>query len=163
MYDIKKLEAIKDILIKNQYTLSVAESVTAGHLQAAFSAAEDARKYFQGGITVYNAGQKSRHLKVEPIYALESDSVSEQVAYQMALHVNDLFLSQIGIGITGYAAPVPEQGISKVFAYYAIVKNCELLICEKIKSSKSNPIDVQLDYTNQIIEKTLKILRRGKH
>lgn len=158
MYDSKKLEAIKEHLIKKQLTLAVAESVTSGHLQVAFSLATDARKYFQGGITVYNAGQKSRHLKVDPIHALEYNSVSEKVAQTMAFNVTELFSSNLGIGITGYAAPVPEKNIVDLFAWFAIVKDKQLLICEKLESAKKEPLDVQLDYTKQVIEKTLAML-----
>lgn len=62
LYNIDTLNKIKDFLIEGKQTLAVAESVTSGHLQAAFSAATLASKFFQGGITAYNIGQKSRHL-----------------------------------------------------------------------------------------------------
>ena len=48
--------SIKDILIEDGKTLTVAESVTAGLLQAALSLALGASQLFQGGITVYNRG-----------------------------------------------------------------------------------------------------------
>ncbi len=102
LYDEEIINNIKDILITEQQTLSVAESVTAGHLQAAFSSAVEASKFFQGGITAYNAGQKCRHLNIEPIHALDNDCVTEQVACEMASQVNKLFISDYGIAITGY-------------------------------------------------------------
>lgn len=58
LYDEDIVNDIKDLLADRKETLSVAESVTAGHLQAAFSSALEATKFFQGGITAYNAGQK---------------------------------------------------------------------------------------------------------
>src|SRR5947209_1288485 len=120
LYDEKLINNIKDILDKNKLTLSVAESVTAGHLQAAFSSAVDASKFFQGGITAYNAGQKTRHLDIEPIAGLENDCVTEQVACEMALKVNKLFISDYGIAITGYATKMPEKGLNDLFAFFAI-------------------------------------------
>ena len=39
LYDQDIINNIKDLLAKEKLTLSVAESVTAGHLQAAFSSA----------------------------------------------------------------------------------------------------------------------------
>lgn len=80
LYNQHILNAIKEVMVERKKTLSVAESVTAGHLQAAFSAATEASRFFQGGITVYNAGQKCRHLNIEPIYAMKEDCVSENVA-----------------------------------------------------------------------------------
>ena len=122
LYNYRVIENIKAILIAEKLTLSVAESVTSGHLQAAFSSAKDASKFFQGGITAYNAGQKCRHLNIEPIAALENNCVTEKVACEMAAKVNKLFISDFGISITGYAARMPEQGVNSLFAFFAIVQ-----------------------------------------
>src|SRR5688572_33040104 len=111
-------DPVRDILLKRKQTVSVAESVTAGHLQVAFSLAENAMDFFQGGITVYNLGQKTRHLGVNPIHGIECNCVSEQIAVQMARQVNQLFLSDWGLAITGYASPVPEENITELFACY---------------------------------------------
>jgi nicotinamide-nucleotide amidase len=52
------------LLMKKKNTIAVAESVTSGNIQAVLSLAKDATAFFQGGITVYNIGQKCRHLLV---------------------------------------------------------------------------------------------------
>ncbi len=67
LFDLKKLKKIHDTLARKKETIAVAESVTAGLLQVALAQAENASEFFQGGITVYNLGQKFRHLGVEPI------------------------------------------------------------------------------------------------
>jgi nicotinamide-nucleotide amidase len=151
-YNIVTINSIKEILIKNQLTLAVAESVTAGHIQAAISAATEASFFFQGGITVYNAGQKTRHLHVEPIYAMKDDCVSQEVANQMALSVNNLFVSHYGISITGYATPVPEKDITELSAFYSIAAGNKIMLSGKIQSKFTNSIEVQIDYTNQVLE-----------
>lgn len=106
-------------MLEHKETLAVAESVTSGLLQAAFSLAEEATSFYQGGITAYNLGQKSRHLKIDPIYAEACNCVSERTAIEMANHVCELFSSTWGIGITGYAAPIPELGVKTLHAYFA--------------------------------------------
>src|SRR5690348_14420481 len=100
MFDKDLINEIGEILKKQKQSVAVAESVTAGLLQAAFSNALDASCFFQGGITAYNVGQKCRHLLVEPLHALESDCVSEDVARDMGVHVSKLFTSNYGIAIT---------------------------------------------------------------
>src|SRR5690606_5685222 len=110
-YDETLINSIRDHLISRGQTISVAGSVTSGHLQAARSFADNDLQFYQGGITAYNAGQKTRHLQVEPIHALTCDCVSEQTAVEMARGSNQLFLSEYAIGITGYATPQPEDGI----------------------------------------------------
>lgn len=149
-YDLGLINLIKDVLIENEKTLSIAESVTGGHLQALFSAATDASKFFQGGITVYNVGQKCRHLNVEPVHAQHNNCVSQKVSCQMAVEVNKLFLSNYGIGITGYASRIPQQGINEVFAFLAIAVGNKVVITEKLRSNKKEGVEVQQDYCAQI-------------
>ena len=137
-------------MVKNGQTVAVAESVTAGLVQLSFAQAEMASDFFQGGITVYNIGQKYKHLQVEPIHALQCNCVSLKVTTEMALHVRNLFNSQWGIGITGYATPVPESG-NKIFAYYAIANEKKLVSKGKLIPDKKNPFEVQLFYTRSVI------------
>src|SRR5436190_21131457 len=109
-FDKKVLERLGKKLLKKKQTVAVAESVTSGLLQFAFSCIPDAASFFQGGITAYNIAQKFKHLQVEPLHALSVNCVSSKVAKEMALHVCQLYSSDWGIGITGYASPVPESG-----------------------------------------------------
>ena len=93
LFDKKILETVGKKLLRKKQTVAVAESVTSGLLQLAFSSIQDAVKFFQGGVTVYNLGQKYKHLKVEPIHALSVNCVSQQVANEMAFHICDHYSS----------------------------------------------------------------------
>ncbi|HYH55075.1 MAG TPA: CinA family protein [Anseongella sp.] len=158
LYNQDCLDKLKEILLRKEQTLSVAESVTSGHLQAALSSAIDAMRFFQGGITAYNAGQKTRHLMVEPIYAKEHDCISEDVAATMARSSNQLFLSHYAIGITGYASKPPGTGITELFAFVAIAKGREVLLVRKLRSEGGNITQVQVDYTNQSLQLLLDLI-----
>jgi PncC family amidohydrolase len=157
-YPMEDIERIKDVLVARKQTIAVAESVTAGQLQAALSLAEDARRFFQGGITAYNVGQKCRQLKVEPVHALEINGVSAQVAGQMAQHVAETFCSHWGIGVTGYAAPVPEKGIHQPFAWFAIAEDGRLLHTEKMEAKADDALKVQLYYVRTILAALKRVL-----
>jgi len=146
-----KANTIRAILQDRHETLAVAESVTAGYVQAILSSAEEATFFFQGGITTYNIGQKRRHLLIDPIEGLKTNCVSAKVALQMSLGVEKLFMSDYGIGITGYAAPLPEKGIDKIFAYVAATHKGSVLALEKISSAASSPAAVQIDYAEQVL------------
>ena len=152
-YDIDTINSISDILKHKYETLAVAESVTAGQLQVAFSLAEGATQIFQGGITAYNIGQKSRHLLIDPIHAGNCNCVSEKVADQMAAHVVSLFSADWGIAITGYASPVPEQNIHELFAHYAIYYRGKCVKHERITSPGNNVLTVRLHFTNTVLRK----------
>ena len=158
IFPIDNIEAIKTVLLTRKKTLSVAESVTSGLLQAAFSQATDARQFFQGGITTYNIGQKCRQLRVEPVHALEFNAVSSQVAEEMAIHCSELFCSHYAIGITGYAAPVPEKSIDTPYAFFAIYGNNSLLASSRLDGRKDPALEVQLHYVRQMIVTLRKLL-----
>jgi PncC family amidohydrolase len=161
MYDDTVINAIKDIMLDQHQTIAVAESVTAGHLQVALASAENASKFFQGGITAYNLGQKARHLQIEPIHAEHCNCVSEKVAAQMALNATRLFASDWGIATTGYAAPVPECSVEQPFAYYAICFHDELLSVKKVETKISEPIQVQVYFINKILKDFYSLTNRA--
>jgi PncC family amidohydrolase len=161
LYPIKDIAAVKDLLLREHRTIAVAESVTAGQLQAALSQADNARQFFQGGITAYNVGQKCRLLRVEPVHALEHNAVSEQVAEEMARHVSDLFCSHFGVGVTGYVAPVPEKGIERPFAFYSVYGRDRNLLTARLDAPPGDALDAQLFYVARIIAALRTVLDRG--
>jgi nicotinamide-nucleotide amidase len=139
----KTLDQIKKYMLQHQETLAVAESVTSGTLQAAFSRAEDATLFFQGGLTAYNVGQKSLQLNIDPIYGLSCNCVSERIASEMAQHICKRFCCDWGIGITGYATPVPELKIKTPFSYYAFYNKDRGSFTRMISSKKMTIDKVQ--------------------
>lgn len=159
MYDVEKISAIKNFMVEHGHTMAVAESVTAGHIQAALSLAENASRFFQGGITAYNLGQKSRHLKVDPIHAASCNCVSEKIAEDMAIHALSLFSSDWSVGITGYATPVPEQGIEDLFAFYAIAFRNKIVKKQKIHSSLTGTMEVQVYFTAIVLQELYQLVQ----
>jgi nicotinamide-nucleotide amidase len=159
IYNEKQLQLIRDRLIDSKQTIAVAESVSAGHLQAALSSAPDANCFFQGGITTYNLGQKTRLLDVEPIQALACDCVSKEVTEQMARKVCELFVSDYGVAVTGYATPVPEKGIKKLFAWISIVHQDKMLLSKQISPRNARAFNAQVHYVNTILEELATILQ----
>ncbi|HET6994137.1 MAG TPA: nicotinamide-nucleotide amidohydrolase family protein [Chitinophagaceae bacterium] len=147
----KLINPIKDWILSHKETIAVAESVSSGLLQLVLSSADQAMDFYQGGITTYNLGQKSRHLLVDPIHALSHSCVSTKVSAEMALNVCRLFTSNWGIGITGYASPVPESA-HKLFAYYAIARNDEVIVSKKINAEQDEPVKVQLFYVENVLK-----------
>jgi nicotinamide-nucleotide amidase len=157
MFDKKLIDEIGEKLKNKNQSIALAESVTGGLLQAAFSNAKEASFFFQGGITAYNIGQKYRHLLVEPLHAIECNCVSQKVSEQMSINVCNLFLSDYGIGITGYAAKMPEKNINELFAYYAISLNNKIVDHGKITTDAEEGLPAQLVYVNTVLEKLNKL------
>jgi nicotinamide-nucleotide amidase len=153
-------DRIGELLLAKKQTVAVAESVTAGHLQVALSLAQNAMEFFQGGITVYNLGQKTRHLHVEPVHALACNCVSEKVAAEMAKNATSFFLSNWGLAITGYASPVPEQNIHRLFACYAIYSPDAGMTTQTIHVENDSPARVRQSYTDHVLHDFFRLLQQ---
>jgi PncC family amidohydrolase len=157
------LDEISRSCMWQKITLSVAESVTSGYLQLLFSNAKNATCFFQGGITTYNGGQKTRHLDVEPIYAMESNCVDKAVTEVMAARVRLLFCSHIGIAITGYATPIPADGIEEIYAWVAIAGQEGTMYSEKITPADRHTegLKAQAEYAVAVLRQ-LSLLLNGR-
>jgi nicotinamide-nucleotide amidase len=152
------IQSIGNILIERQQSVAVAESVTSGNIQLELSTATDASKFFQGGITAYNLGQKSRHLHVDPISATACNCVAEHVAHEMALGVCRLFISDWGLAITGYASKVPESN-NELFAYYALAYAGRIMQSGKIEPPDGKPAEIQSFYTKELLKEFETVLK----
>ncbi len=160
-YNEDTINAIRDILIERNETIATAESVTAGHVQAALSMAMDASMFFQGGITTYNLVQKVRHLKIDPVEGERNNCVSQEVADVMAVEVSKNFSSTYGISVTGYASIVPECEAEGLFAFFSIAYKNVVVRNGKITPGEQKPFAVQVYYTNFVLEDLLTHLKSG--
>ncbi|GAA4742765.1 CinA family protein [Flavisolibacter ginsenosidimutans] len=151
MFNRQALDELRDSLLGTRQTIAVAESVTSGFLQAAFSTVPDAASFFHGGITAYNLGQKYRHLRVDPIHAEDCNCVSEQVAATMALEVCQLFSSHWGVAITGYATKVPEGG-NELHAFYAVAHKGKVVEEAIVRANTKEGVDAQLYFVNEVLK-----------
>jgi nicotinamide-nucleotide amidase len=112
---------LKDLLLGNPpLTLSVAESITCGRIQARLGLISGASRFFQGGITTYADAQKIKHLGVDPAVARPGMWVSAELAEQMAAGACRLFGSDLAVATTGYAEPDSEAGIAHPSAFWAL-------------------------------------------
>jgi len=150
-FNIENINKAGDYFLQNKKTIAVAESVTAGNIQAALSLAENASMFFQGGITTYNLGHKCRHLNIDPIHALQCNCVSEIIADQMARKVCELFLADYGIGITGFASLAPDENINELYAFTSIALNGKIVSSQRIEAKKLMAHEVQIFYANETI------------
>ena len=114
-------EQLKKLFAKKpRLTLAAAESLTGGNVQALITSVSGASDYFVGGITAYTLEEKVRHLGVTRRHAKAVNSVSQQVAVEMAVGACQLFGADIAISTTGYAEPSTKYHIKDPMAWWAI-------------------------------------------
>ncbi len=132
-------------------TISIAESVTSGCLQLAFSQMPNASLFYNGGVTAYTLPQKVKLLNVEREEAEECDCVSENIARTMALNVAKMFNSDWSIATTGYCTPIRNSSY-KIFAYFAFSYKGEIILTKKLElHPKTQALNAQLYYTEFIL------------
>ncbi|MDF2553940.1 MAG: damage-inducible protein CinA [Chryseobacterium sp.] len=147
----KILDYISECLITNNETISVAESVTSGMLQLAFSQMPNATMFYKGGITAYTLPEKVRLLNVDQNEAEVCDCVSENIAETMALNVAKMFESDWSIATTGYCTPV-RNSVYSVFAHYSIAYKGEIILSKKLElHPKTQALNAQLYYAEFIL------------
>lgn len=108
------------MLAEPKLTLAVAESLTAGNVQAAVASVAGASGFFLGGVTAYTLVQKVTLLGVDRKHAAKVNCVSARVAEEMALGACALFGSDLGVATTGYAEAAPADGVVVPMAWWAV-------------------------------------------
>ena len=103
-------------------TLAVAESLTAGQVQARVASVAGASEYFLGGVTAYAIDQKVKLLGVNRAAAEKVNCVSAEIAEQMARGACELFGAEVAVATTGYAEPSPAEGVVEPSAWWAIAR-----------------------------------------
>ncbi len=93
------------LLIRNQYRITMAESCTGGMLASSIVAVPDASKVFDSSFVTYANEAKIKYLGVTPESIEKYGVVSEQVAGEMAAGCAKTNGAQVGVGISGIAGP----------------------------------------------------------
>lgn len=145
------LEYISQSLMTADETISIAESVTSGCLQLAFSQMPNASLFYHGGMTAYTLSQKIKLLNVDRQEAEECDSVSEKIVETMALNVAKIFNTEWSIATTGYCTPIRNSSY-KIFTFFSFSYKGEIVLTKKLElHPKTQPLNAQLYYTEFIL------------
>ena len=105
-YDNDKLEqVIADLLIKNNLTISTAESCTSGLLASRLTDVPGSSQYFKGGSVCYSNELKINDIGIDKDLIERYGAVSEEVAKSLAKNIAQKNNTDLGIGITGIAGP----------------------------------------------------------
>ena len=112
---------LKQVMARHpRWSLAVAESLTAGHVQARVAAVSGSSKYFRGGVTAYTLEQKVKLLGVDRAHARRVNCVSERVAVEMAAGATEIFGADLAVATTGYAEPDRACGVRHPLAWWAL-------------------------------------------
>ncbi len=105
MINMNLEDKLVDLLIKKNYHISFAESLTGGLCAATIVNVSNASKVLNESVVTYSNEAKMKYLNVKKETIDKYDVVSEEVAYEMALGLKELTNSSICVSLTGVAGP----------------------------------------------------------
>ncbi len=157
---------LKDLMRRApRLTLSTAESLTCGRVQSAIASISGASEYFLGGITAYSLDQKVRHLGVDRAAARRVNSVSAEIAEQMAQGACRLFGSDLAVATTGYAEPSKADRVEQPFAWWALAHRARrggqfvLLRSGRVECPGAKRVDAQTIVAEAAVAELVEYLR----
>jgi PncC family amidohydrolase len=143
-------------LIKENKTLSVAESCTGGWLSKILTDVSGISAIYKGGVCSYSNDIKTKILGVKEETLSSFGAVSEQTARQMATGVRESFGSDIGIGITGIAGPLSDNTSKPVGLIYIALSTEKETIVKELQNSFTE--DIRLNNRLSALETALNLL-----
>jgi PncC family amidohydrolase len=106
------------LLIKNKFTLSVAESCTGGLIGSAITDISGSSTYFRGGVIAYDNDIKEKLLGVPHQILLDFGAVSSQTVEAMAKGACRLLETNCAISVSGIAGPDGGTALKPVGLVY---------------------------------------------
>lgn len=115
------VRSVGQLMTEKNLTIALAESLTGGMVSKQLSDLPGASQFFIGSVVCYHPRLKVQLCRVNAATIREHGIVSEAVAREMALGIQQVAGSDISISTTGYAGPsAPELDAGKVYVGFAI-------------------------------------------
>lgn len=161
-FDVDKaLELITSYLIKNNITLSTAESCTGGLLSSKITSKAGISQIFLGGVVSYSNASKENILKVNKESLMEYGAVSKEVAKEMAIGCSRLFKTDIAISITGIAGPSGGSLDKPVGLVYIGIKYRDEILIKKC-NFKGSRDSIRESTVQKVMELLANLIEEGK-
>jgi nicotinamide-nucleotide amidase len=159
------IELKKLMMGRPALTLAVAESLTAGQVQARVASVAGASEYFLGGVTAYSLESKVKLLGVDRAHARATDCVSQRVAVEMAAGAAKLFKADIAVATTGYAEAAPKKKVRTPYAWWAIChrhRGAAVMLSGLIEVPGADRVTVQARVADAVLIELVNYLRESR-
>ena len=113
-------ERVVEQLKQKGYTISTAESCTAGLVSNRITAVSGASSVFEMGVVAYSDEIKINALGIDPEIIKTYGAISKQTAALMAQNVVKLTKSNLGVSVTGNAGPTASENKPVGLVYIGI-------------------------------------------
>lgn len=140
----KPLEfVLGELLSKNNYTVSTAESCTGGNISQRVVSVAGASKYFKGSVVSYSNEIKTDLLHIDEEMLAAEGAVSEKVAREMAINVSDIMKTDCAISVSGIAGPDGGTDEKPVGTVWICTKTPDSIVAKKYNFGSSRHENIQ--------------------
>lgn len=146
-----------EFLIQKNLTISAAESLTGGLLQAKIVSIPNASKVFVGGVVSYTKEAKCKLLGLTMEDINKYGVYSNETSLSMAMGVKKLTNSDISIGISGVAGPGSDENVEAGTVFYTIIID-DKIYNKKILLSNFTRQEVREKTVDLILENLINLL-----
>jgi len=129
-------EVVANLLIKNNQTLSLAESCTGGQMARKITRMSGASNYFAGGFVTYATQSKTKILGVSKELIDKYTVVSAEVAQAMAKGAKERYGTDYAVSTTGIAGPTKGDANEDVGTVFIGIATPSGVISEKFNFGK---------------------------
>lgn len=151
-------EKLLKALIKNNLTLSIAESCTGGLLSNRLTNISGSSKAFLLGIVAYSNGSKNKLLKIPVKLIQTKGAVSSETAKRMAMNVRSLANTSIAIGITGIAGPDAGAKSKPVGTVFIAISSDKKTVVRKYHLL-GRRLEIKRKATDKALDMLLEVIR----
>lgn len=148
----KTLEKIKEILIKNNLTVSSAESCTGGLISSYLTDISGSSAYIFQNFVTYSNDAKAKYLDVKKQTLDKYGAVSEQTAFEMAKGL--LKYASCSVATTGILGPTgftKEKPIGLVYISFGYKDKIKVIKYISKKASTKDRYKIKKDITEKAI------------
>ncbi|MEX0995792.1 MAG: competence/damage-inducible protein A [Flavobacteriaceae bacterium] len=129
-------EVVANLLVKNNQTLSLAESCTGGQMARKITKMSGASNYFLGGFVTYATQSKTNILGVSKELIDKHTVVSAEVAEAMAKGAKERYKTDYAISTTGIAGPTKGDANEEVGTVFIGIAGPKGVYSEKFNFGK---------------------------
>ena len=119
-FETELLTSMINKLREKKYTITAAESCTAGLFCATVADIPGASDVLKEGYVTYSNTAKEKLVKVSAQSLETYGAVSEQVAYEMACGAAEVSGADVAVSVTGVAGPGPSDGKPEGLVYIGV-------------------------------------------
>ncbi|MBE7707282.1 MAG: CinA family protein [Cyanobacteria bacterium SIG27] len=154
------LTQLKEILIKNNLSLSSAESCTGGLISSYLTDIDGASNFIFQNFVTYSNDAKSKFLKVKKETLEEFGAVSKETAYEMSLGL--LKYADCSIATTGILGPTggsKEKPVGLVYISLGYKDKIKVIKYISKKASTNDRYQIKVDIVEYALLQLLQFLK----